>query len=639
MNYMQKRSPLKRARNFPILIGSFLFLAMGQVRAQNISYDLSAIPENLKENASVITQFELQRYVVDEPEKASFNSRKIYTVVSEEGKEAQVVAIYSTHYTSLDELEVKVYDKTGKQLSRYKKKDMVMQATGEGLIEDGAYYYLGIPAPSYPLTIDMDMVIKLKGTLNPPSFRIVNPGESVVESTFEAVVPKAMGLRYKPKNIDLKAVEKDFGNSVSYIWTVKNLPSFSYEEGAVKGADRYPSVDIVLNKFSHYGNDGDLSSWNHFGQWIGSLYKGLDELPESRAQFFRDLVKGAKTDQEKARIIYKYMQDNFRYVSIQLGIGGLRPFSATFTDEKKYGDCKGLSNFMKAALATVGVRSHVAIINAEYNALPVDPAFPANDFDHVILCIPQKSDSIWLECTSNTAEFGQLGTFTENRNALLVTENGGVLVPTPKSKAESNLMSIHNKIDLFNDASGFIESSFQSTGAYSTMIDLVLKENRDDQKESIVFYLGYRQPDDFIMAREQEKVNLKLEFSKIPEFTAGNKQFLAPHPYKLWSRVLPKAENRKFDYYFRNPFVHRDTTVIKLPEGYEVDALPKPRDIQNKYAEYHSDYRFDASTRSVVSTVELKLLQHHIPASDYATVKQFFEEVIKEDKQRIVIRH
>src|SRR6185503_18169122 len=204
------------------------------------------------------------------------------------------------------------------------------------------------------------------------------------------------------------------------------------EAGAVSGQNRYPHVSIVSDRFSHYGFEGDLSSWKSFGQWINTLYSGLDILPPDRQQFFTQLVKDASDNKEKIKRIYQYMQKNFRYVSIQLGIGGLKPFSAEFTDKKKYGDCKALSNYMKAALKSVGIPSHIAIINAEYNQEPVDPNFPANGFNHVILCVPGQNDSIWLECTSSTAAFGELGSFTENRNALLITDNGGVLVPTPK---------------------------------------------------------------------------------------------------------------------------------------------------------------------------------------------------------------
>ena len=44
------------------------------------------------------------------------------------------------------------------------------------------------------------------------------------------------------------------------------------------------------------------------------------------------MTDSIKTPKEKARFLYNYMQNNMRYVSIQLGIGGFKPFAATFVD-------------------------------------------------------------------------------------------------------------------------------------------------------------------------------------------------------------------------------------------------------------------------------------------------------------------
>src|SRR6185312_13501516 len=140
----------------------------------------------------------------------------------------------------------------------------------------------------------------------------------------------------------------------------------------------------------------------------------------------------------KARFLYNYLQKNVRYVSVQLGIGGYKPFPASFVDEKKYGDCKALSNYMLTLLKTVGIPSYCAVINAGTNAEPADPDFVNDPFNHIILCVPFKNDTTWLECTSATSPFGKLGSFTENRKALLVTEDGGKLVNTPRSTMQDN---------------------------------------------------------------------------------------------------------------------------------------------------------------------------------------------------------
>jgi hypothetical protein len=54
--------------------------------------------------------------------------------------------------------------------------------------------------------------------------------------------------------------------------------------------------------------------------------------------------------------------------------------------------------------------------------------------------VPQAMDSIWLECTSNYNDFDHLGSFTENRYSLVLTENGGQLIKTPTSKAPENAL-------------------------------------------------------------------------------------------------------------------------------------------------------------------------------------------------------
>lgn len=615
-----------------------VFLMSLAARAQSGLYTLASVPEALRAKATVVTHLKDIKYEIESLDKTTYSVHKIFTVINEEGKDALFFAEYSSKYISLEDAEIKVYDGNGKQTARYKKKDMTTVATGEGLIEDGYVTYYRITPPSYPVTIELNYEQKIKSTLFVYDYRFIQPKESILSSTYTARVPAELNLKYKPVNTTAQPVITDDGKYKIYKWAVKDIAPLEYEEGAVSVRSQYPYIALTAEQFSHYGYRGDFSSWKSFGTWVSNLYTGLDELPADRQQFFANLVKDVPDQKEKIRKIYQYMQQNFRYVSIQLGIGGYRPFSATFTDQKKYGDCKALSNYMKAALKTVGIRSHVAVINAEFNQEPVDPEFPSNSFNHVILCVPGQKDSTWLECTSSTAEFGVLGNFTENRNALLITENGGVLVPTPKSHSSTNVFATRTTVTLSDDMTGISETIIQARGEFKETLNYVLNEKKDRQKEAIVFYWGFKQPEDFILTKDGETATLKMAFSKIPEFNSGDKVFINPRMNKIWSTKLPKSDNRKLDFYFRYPFEKRDTTIYKLPAGSKPDVVAKEKELKCDYASFNSKAWYNESENAVYVATALILQQYKIPASGYAEVKKFFDDINQEDAQKLVVK-
>ena len=616
---------------------SFVVLTNGQKWA----YSLDDVPDSIKNKATVIVHLEEINFEVESLNKANLSIHKIFTVVNEEGEKALFFNQYSTKQASLKDVEIKVYDKNGRQTGKYKKKDMRTIAIGEGLVEDGFMTYYPIEVYNYPVTIEVSYEIAFKSTLSIPDYRFIDEREGIVSSSYTATVPLDINLKYKAENTSLKPVITENSKNKIYKWEVKSLVPVEYEEGAVSSLSRYPYIKIITEKFSHYGYEGDFYSWKSFGSWIKELYDGLDVLPQERQQYFVNMVKDAPDEREKVRRIYKYLQNNFRYVSIQLGIGGLKPFSAEFTDSKKYGDCKALSNYMKAALKSVGIPSYVAIINAEYDELPVDPDFPSNGFNHVILCVPGKQDSIWLECTSSSVDFGELGTFTENRNALLITDEGGVLVPTPRSHSAENVISTFTAVDLADDMSAITETDFKTRGEYREIMNDILKEKRDDQKEAVVLYFGFKQPDDFVLtkdAADEYHTKLKMAIRKVPEFNAGDKWFINPRMYKLWSSKLPKSSDRKLDFYFRYPFEKYDTTAFRLTPDLIPDVLPRGKELDNKYVYYKSSYWYNEGERTLYSASSLILKKHVIPAADYGSVKKFFEDVAQDDSEKIVVR-
>ncbi len=611
--------------------------------AQPVNYNTLFIPATLKKNAHSVKREENIEFTVKSIDKASYKVHKVVTVLDEAAKDELAFVQYADKFHSLEDVTIDVLDAMGNKVRRYERSDLARQANMFDLVPDGKFYYLMIPAPTYPVTVKIDYEITYNGILNYPDYDIQLPEQSVEHAVFTAKVPAALDLRFKALNTTLAAAISQDGKNKSYTWTAKELPALEYEEGSAGGLSRYPKILLSPNKFELDGYEGDISSWKNFGYWYGSLAKGADNLSPERKEFFRSLVQHAANDKEKINILYTYLQNNFRYVSIQLGIGGFKPFEADFVDRKKYGDCKALSNYMQACLSAVGIKSYQALINAEYNKEPVEADFPYNGFNHCIVCVPMASDSIWLECTSATNDFGVLGSFTENRNALLITEDGGKLVATPRSKASENVFACTSLVTLNEDGSGKAAVSITTSGEYKQdFLQAVADQKKDVQKKFLVQQIGFIQPDEFDV--QYDKMNrlapttIQMSIEKIPDFTAGTKFFLNPRIYKLWGYALPKAENRTQDFYFEHPMIKTDTTVYQLPAGYNLETLPKPKSISFEYGSFTSSYQYDDTKKQVITTARLILNEYKIPAAKFAVTKKFFNDVLAEYAEKIVIK-
>lgn len=178
------------------------------------------------------------------------------------------------------------------------------------------------------------------------------------------------------------------------------------------------------------------------------------------------------------------MQENTRYISISLGIGGWQPFDAKYVSSKKYGDCKALSNYMYALLKEAGIRSVYTVTGRGFDLNYFLPDLPCSQFNHVILFVPNGNDTTWLECTSQSLPAGYVGVDNCNRQALAVDENGGVLVNTPSYRMNENLQQRIIVATLEADATLNIKSSTTYGGIQQDRYhDLINSLSKDKLKE------------------------------------------------------------------------------------------------------------------------------------------------------------
>lgn len=216
-------------------------------------------------------------------------------------------------------------------------------------------------------------------------------------------------------------------------WNGDYTSQLKNEPFGVNFYEKLPHVTIVPKKF-RYSIEGQFDSWSSYGNWHAQLNADLDELPESERIIVDRIINGINDKKEIANKLYKYMQSNTRYINVSIDEGGLVPYPASYVCTNKYGDCKALTIYMKALLKYAGIESYYTIIYAGDNPVRINESFPSQQFNHVILSVPLAMDTIWLENTANYLPFNYLGTFTQNRTALLIDGDKSKLVRTPSLK-------------------------------------------------------------------------------------------------------------------------------------------------------------------------------------------------------------
>ena len=299
--------------------------------------------------------------------KWSIQIPNVITILNKNAENQQFLNLYFDKDESINSAEILIYDAAGNQIKKISKNDF-----SESSVTDGFSLYTGsrmlsythVPV-NYPYSIAYRYSIQTANTAFIPSVSpIEDYGISVERSMYELVYPGDIGIRIKESGLEHIAFDKK--NEQSHIsYTFNNLNAIQAESLSPHFRDIAPTVRFAPDKFHLAGVNGQADNWKDFGKWIyDNLLAGLDRLSQETILKIQSLVRDVEDPVERARLVYKYMQDKTRYISVQIGIGGWKPMAASEVDRLGYGDCKALTNYTSSLLKAAGVPSYYTIIYA-----------------------------------------------------------------------------------------------------------------------------------------------------------------------------------------------------------------------------------------------------------------------------------
>lgn len=577
----------------------------------------------------------------DNPKHATIHYREVKTLHNEKALPQASFVCSCNKEERLVDFRGQVTDASGRVIRKIKQGDLQRTEYSQYLaIDDYKMYYEYTP-PSYPVTITYEWTMDAKNTLI--EFPWFCPQDDydvdVRQAVYQLTIPSDMTIHHVQRNIVNQPTNTTDGKGRQVIrLELNNLPALQEEAFSRPLREKVPVAFFAPLTFIYYGTQGSTATWKDFGRWEYSLLQGRDQLPEGVRQDIHLLTDHLDTEREKVAALYHYLEKTTRYVAVLLGIGGMQPAPAAEVAKSGFGDCKGLSNYMRAMLKEIGIASNYTIISTRNRQLFSDFA-SAGQLNHVILQVPLKGDTLWLECTNPQLPLGYVHDDIAGHDAVVITENGGELVSLPTYADSVNTLRQHISVSLTAEGSADVRLSQTARyREYEKWLPLLTMDKQDFQR---VLLRMMSAPQATVsrsdIHEDKETVSLSVHAditSKGYATVTGQRLFVPLCPLRKGFQIPNSNKGRAEELLFPNGYLDESLITLSIPDGYDIEAMPKDLSIEKPFGSF--SFHFSRQEGNIQAEYRLLLKKGSYDKSLFADLTDFMKRVGNAYTQKIV---
>lgn len=617
-----------------------IFLGINFVNSQNLKIPI--ITPEQKENANTIKISDFQTVEYKSYNKVTISNKYVVLVLNEIGFNSIDLSENYNKSNRIKNLNVTIYNSFGGKIKQFVKADFKDRSLLDDstMFSDSRIVYLDYTPTTYPFILEYECVTESVNTAFLKAWSpISNLHETVLEATLEIIKNPECAVHVKVQKLEEFKVEES-ESATRKTYSVKNIMAIKPEANADYSKE-FPMVKMYLKKASLEGYELNMNSWSEFGKMYYDYFiKDNSTISEKTKLKLDNIISVNDSKLDKIKKVYKYVQDNTRYVSVQVGVGGWKPMEVSDVEKYGYGDCKALSNFTRSILKAYDIDSYYTVIYGG-DKRKLDEEIISMQGNHAILSVPNEENYIFLECTSQTNPFSYLSDFTSNRNALIIKPTGSEIVKTSEYKTDTNTQFTKSKITVLENGSisgnaEIISKNFQYKN--------VSKLETSSLKEQTDYYKNH-----FGHLNNFEISNLKLNNNKEDFSFAETFSFKAENYFEksLNSIILPlnvlnrfssipsKYRNKKFSFEIEYGFTDADEIEIALPTNYTITQLPEKINLKEKFGEYNASVIFE--NNKLIYKRSLTINDGVYAKEDYEAYRKFNEQISKSDNIKIII--
>jgi hypothetical protein len=444
------------------------------------------------------------------------------------------------------------------------------------------------------------------------------------------------------QNIQYTKTEK--GSNIIHRWKRENSKKF-------KDFDYVVSDDHVRNHLFVYiksykqnnkevviqGTIDDLYKYNY------SFIKDLAQPPsESIKQVVDSIKTNSKTQDDIAKGVYYWVQDNIRYIAFEDGLGGFIPREANLVFERKYGDCKDMASIIKTMMDYANVPCHLCWIGTRskgysYEELPL----PYCD-NHMIAAYNKNGEYIYMDATTKHQPFGYPSEAIQGKQTLIAIDADHYdapyvpIVPCEVNYVYDTLKMTIQENNLHIKGHSIIGGYLKNQNTYNFIS--AGPQNEKKLVESL-FGRGYNKckiHDYKILNLQDRDKPLELFVDQTMQGyvrTSGNDIYINMNLDKSLLSTIPDTLDRNCNVDYDYNYYVDGIEELTLPQGYIASSVPTGIDIQRKDYDIIQSYKLESDKIIVHKIIKFKTLsldKSNIPQliKDFDNLGKAYQQVV-----------
>jgi tetratricopeptide (TPR) repeat protein/transglutaminase-like putative cysteine protease len=388
-------------------------------------------------------------------------------------------------------------------------------------------------------------------------------------------------------------------------------------------------------EIARYLHVSTFSDWDAVGRWYWNLVKEqlVDDAKIRAAvnEVLAGLPKGAD-ERAKVRALYKHVIVSTRYVGLEFGIHGFKPYRTTDVYDRRFGDCKDKASLLKVMLGEAGIKSHLVLVRTrDQGTIGATPA-SLSAFNHAITYVP--SLDLYLDGTAEFSGPEELPTGDQGATVLIVRDGAGAELRTiPVSKPGDNVQHVRQTVTLATDGTATVQHDLTVAGAGAAGWRSIL-QSAENRKERLTNAWGAQFPGvavEDIKAPTLGDVLLPVKLSsrwQVPAWAqpqSDGLRFPALGYRTGLTRSIAGQAKREHDLVMAAPSIEETTLEYVLPKGWKIAQAPADKRIDTPLGAFTLEVETTGDRARVKTHLEYR--KSRFTPAEYRALRDFLSQV------------